>query len=569
MAPRRSAAGATWHRHRPWPGLLLALLVAAWPGSPTPAGAQTGNPQTGNAQTSQADARSRCLALRTADFTQIADAPAQLQTVVVASLGPNQPEVCRADGYVAPNTGFTLVLPLQDWNGKYLQGGCGGACGSAAPWWCNDAVQRGYACLGQDMGHRSTTADWLWAHDDLARRAEFGYRSTHATAVAGKAIAAAYLGRAPAHAYFMGCSTGGRQAHVLAQRFPGDFDGIVAGAAPHNEVGSGLQLAWTVRANLDGDPAKAASYILQEPQARLLHSAVVQACDMNDGLKDGLIGDPRRCRFDPGTLACKAGGADDTGDAGASCLNPAQVGAARKMYAGPTDAAGRPIGTQGGVMPGSELNWIGDYMPRGERLPQYVAFMTSFFRHAGFDPSPPATWQLSDLDFTRDRDRMAAAEFIYNAQNPDLREFKQRGGKMIGFQGWGDTSVVPLGTLDYYDTVTRTMGGLDKTRDFYRLYMVPGMRHCSGDGSGGDVIDFLAALEAWVEAGRAPDALVGRNVDWRGPITSFPIFPVPAAQVRLTRVHYPYPDEARYAGPGDPDDPANWRKVRGLPQPLP
>ena len=239
------------------------------------------------------------------------------------------------------------------------------------------------------------------------------------------------------------------------------------------------------------------------------------------------------------------------------------------MYGGPVDAQGRRIGVQGGVMPGSEIAWIGDYMPSATREPQYVAFMTSFFKHAGFDPSPPATWRLADIDFERDRQRLGSAEFAYNAQNPDLREFKQRGGKLIGFQGWGDTSVVPLGSIDYYDTVSRVMGGLDKTSDFYRLFLVPGMRHCSGDGDGGDVIDMLSALEAWVERAQPPDALVGQNFERRGPMVSTPVFPLPADQVRLSRVHFPYPFEARYKGSGDPSDPRNWDKVPGLPPALP
>lgn len=239
------------------------------------------------------------------------------------------------------------------------------------------------------------------------------------------------------------------------------------------------------------------------------------------------------------------------------------------MYGGPVDAQGRRIGVQGGVMPGSEIAWIGDYMPSATREPQYVAFMTSFFKHAGFDPSPPATWRLADIDFERDRQRLGSAEFAYNAQNPDLREFKQRGGKLIGFQGWGDTSVVPLGSIDYYDTVSRVMGGLDKTSDFYRLFLVPGMRHCSGDGDGGDVIDMLSALEAWVERGQPADALVGQNFERRGPMVSTPVFPLPADQVRLSRVHFPYPFEARYKGSGDPNDPLSWIRVPGLPPTLP
>ena len=455
--------------------------------------------------------------------------------------------MCRIDGTVLGNSGFMLDLPVHGWNGKYLQQGCGGACGVTAFYWCFDALKRGYACLGTDMGHRSGLADWRWARDDIPRKADFGFRATHAAALAGRAITHAFYAAPVSRAYFMGCSTGGRQAYTLAQRYPADFDGIVAGSAPHSESGSGLQLAWSVRSNMDAQ----GGYILQAPQAHLLHDAVTRLCDMNDGVKDGLIGDPRRCHFDPGALACKPG------DAGADCLTAAQIGAARKMYAGPHDSHGQQIGTQGGLMPGSELNWIGDYMPRGDKPPQYVGFMTSFFRNMAFDPSPPESWTLADLDFDRDPQRLGNSASLFDATNPDLRSYKARGGKLLAFQGWNDTSVVPSGTIDYYEAATREMGGHAALASFYRLFMIPGMRHCSSNSDGADVIDYLGALEAWVEKGQAPDRLVGHQVAWPAPVISTPVFPVAPELIRKTRVAFPYPAEARFLG-GDADDPSRW-----------
>ena len=250
-----------------------------------------------------------------------------------------------------------------------------------------------------------------------------------------------------------------------------------------------MQLAWTVKAGLRAD----GSEILGIPEAQLLHRAVVTACDMNDGVEDSLIGDPRHCRFDPASLACKA-----TSASRGTCLSTEQVTAARKFYSGPLDSKGRPIGHQGGVMPGSELFWIGDYIDGPGRPAQYRHFIAYVFRYLAFNPSAGPDWTLADFDFDRDPARLAINETLYRADNPDLRGFRDVGGKFIGFQGWSDTSIVPSGTVDFYETVMRTMGGRAATQAFFRFYAVPGMRHCSSDGDGADSIDFLTALEAWV-----------------------------------------------------------------------
>lgn len=539
------------------PGLIALMALSALAASPAAAQSDMA-PTTSASHEAQAAAalrsaaQARCSALLSQDFSQVLDAPTQLRSATLSKLDEQAPEVCRVDGQVKGFTGFALLLPA-NWSGKYVQGGCGGACGITIPYWCHDPIRRGHACLGTDMGHTSTTSDWLWARDNLDAKADFGFRSTHLARVAGQAIAELYYGRKLSYAYFMGCSTGGRQAHAEAQRYPADFHGIVAGAPPLNETATGLQLAWTSLANVDAK----GQFIIREPQARLIHAAVVEACDMNDGLKDGLIGDPRQCGFKVASLQCRASASANSGQ----CLSAEQVAAAQKMYGGMVDRQGRPIGVQGGVMLGSELNWIGDYLPRGERAPQYLPFLASFFRHTAFEPSPPMDWALKNLDFERDWHRMGSNEFLYTANNPDLREFKRAGGKMIMFQGWGDTSVVPMGTIDYYDTVTRVMGGLPQTQAFYRLFMVPGMRHCSSDSVGGDTIDYLTALENWVEKGQAPDALIGRNYDWRGPITRTPIFPLESDRVRLTRPHPMYPAHARYKGHGLPDEASSWEAV--------
>lgn len=496
-------------------------------------------------------AAAACAKVRTVDFGTLTDAPTSIISAAVIKYGPDNREVCQVEGVINPTIGFKIVMPTSGWNGKYIQGGCGGACGTTRLFWCDDPLRRGYACLGSDMGHQGGVGDWRWAWNNIQLQGDFGFRSTHVAALAGKAVVAAYYGKPARLSYYWGCSTGGRQAYHEAEFYPADFHGIVGGSPPLNETGSAVQIAWTVKANLRAD----GSEILGVPQAQLLHAAVVAACDRNDGIKDGLIGDARLCQFKPESIVCKAG--QDT----ATCLTVEQARAASRMYAGPHDSKGRPIGFYGGVMPGSELNWIGDYIDGPNRKAQYRDFIANVFRYIGFNPGPGPSWTLKDLDFDRDPARLQINEALYRADNPDFRLFRDAGGKFIGFQGWSDTSVVPMGTVDFYETVARTMGGYAKTQDFFRFYAVPGMRHCSSDGDGADNIDFLTALENWVEQGKAPDMLTGYNFDWRGVQYVAPSWPRPADQIRFSRPHFPYPARAIWSGQGNANDPKSWRRV--------
>ena len=495
----------------------------------------------------------QCAAVRKADFSHVPDAPMSIVTAAIVSYGPDQREVCQVDGVVTPTIGFKIVLPTTGWNGKYIQGGCGGGCGTTKLFWCDDPLRRGYACLGSDMGHSGNVGDWRWGANNIQLQGDFGFRSTHVAALAGKAVVAAYYGTPAKLSYYWGCSTGGRQAYHEAEFYPTDFAGIVGGSPPLNETGSAVQIAWSVLSAIRAD----GSEILAIPDVQFLHRAVVAACDMNDGLKDGVIGDARLCKFDPAAIACKPG------QSGAGvCLTAEQVAAASRMYAGPHDSKGRQIGFQGGLMRGSELNWIGDYIDSPTRKAQYRDFIANVYRYIGFNPSKGPEWTLRDLDFDRDPQRLYINEALYRADNPDMRLFRDAGGKFIGFQGWSDTSVVPMGTIDFYETVARTMGGFTKTKGFFRFYAVPGMRHCSSDGDGADNIDFLTALENWVEKAQAPDMLPGYNFDWKGVTYVAPIWPRPAGQIRFTRPHFPYPDRAIWSGKGDANDVRTWRRIK-------
>ena len=476
-----------------------------------------------------------CQALARQDFSAVPEAPLQIMATESVAETEDAPAYCQVVGYVTPNVGIEMRLPLQDaWNGKFLMQGCGGFCGARFAARCNPYVARGYACIVSDMGHESTGLDAKWAYNNRQAEIDFAFRSTHVTAVAGKAITAAAYGEPQLFSYYTGCSTGGRQGMVEAQRFPDDFDGIIAGAPVINETGAGTQLMWSVLANLDADGLP----ILAPDQLPMIHAAAVAACDQDDGLEDGLIDDPRTCGFDPAELAC-------SGEASSQCLTPAQIEVVNKVYDGPVNSAGEALYT-GGAMRGSELNWTA-YVGTVDEPPRYLSFMTDLFRYMAFSEDPGPGWQPTDFDFDASPGRFGVMEHLYTGSNPDLRRFKAQGGKLIVYHGWRDQSVVPLNTVDYYELAVRTMGGLDATRDFFRLFMVPGMNHCVG-GPGPDSIDYLSYLEAWVERGEAPDALIGEHVE--------------DGQMQYRRPIFPYPDRARFRG-GDATDAASFRRVRG------
>ncbi|PEQ13578.1 hypothetical protein B2G71_04385 [Novosphingobium sp. PC22D] len=441
-----------------------------------------------------------CSALRGARFDLPREMPVLIGSAELVAASALRPEICRVRGYVAPNTNFELALPATGWNGKFFYAGCTGSCGIAGEsvWAreCDYPLARGYACIISDMGHRSTTADGLWAWRNLTAKMDFGYRATHRTALTGKAVATAFYGKAPRHAYYMGCSTGGRQGLVSAQRFPHDFDAIIAGAPVISEAATSMSFVWTLQsvARDDGSP------IFDDASLALLHHGAVAALDPADGRQDGVIDDPR-AGFDPATLQCRSG------EAG-RCLSAEQVQAARRVYRGPTDSEGRAATHGGGFLPGSELGWRSFLALGGPAQASRSGTDTTRFIQSDFGPG----WDASQFDFDRDPDRLREYEVLYSASHPDLRAFRDAGGKLLIYHGWADSRVAPLGTVDYYGMLARAMGGIEATRGFARLAMVPGMNHCWG-GDGPFAIDYIAAMEDWVEQGQAPDRLRAAHRD--------------------------------------------------------
>jgi feruloyl esterase len=495
----------------------------------------------------------QCRALLSRDFSQVEDAPTE---VLAASYQPSAgrtPAYCRVEGYVAPQVGFEIRLPVAGWNGALLEVGSGGWGGEMYLFFCEGPLRKGYACIASDMGHKGASSSGLWAANNPQAQIDFAYRATHVTALAGKAIVTAFYDTAPARALMFGCSTGGYQGMVEAQRFPWDFDGIVA-IAPDmtGEADLSMRIVWNTRAFTDDD-GKA---VLSASEQQLLHQAVLAKCDMTDGIRDGIVGDPVGCEFDPKVLECRPGHSTN-------CLAPDKVAAVSRIYSGPVDSHGLRLSTRG-VFPGSELDWQAS---DGAEVAEFFKYLVP---GGGAGPK----WRLGDFNFDHDYRRLGLGA-LYSDNNPDLRQFKAAGGKLLVAQGGNDAVEIPGAAVDYYQTVIRTMGGRAATENFFRLFIVPGMKHCSG-GSGAFAIDYLGALETWVAQGKAPDKLMGAHVDsqyllrlnkdpsrseadriwWAALQLPLPLeHDVP---VTFSRPVYPYPRVAVYKGRGDPNDAENY-----------
>lgn len=473
-----------------------------------------------------------CTALVTPTTSQVGDIAYRVIAAHEGTGDANRPPACVVDAYAAPQTRFTLRLPLTGYQGRFLQGGCGGMCGvigdTLTPTCSNAHLAGGsFATAFDNGGHFGAgIGDATWASDPELR-AQFAHKATHATAVAAKAIVARFYGVVPRASYFVGCSGGGREALMEAQRYPQDFDGIVAGSSVSMPAAMQLFL-WEAQAGLDtaGNP------IFTPGAVAVLHRAVIAACDRLDGIPDGQVDDPRRCTFNPATLRCpqKAGTPD--------CLTPAQVAAAQAYYRGPHDADGTAL-FPGGAPYGSELGWVGPGAATGGGKFAAESFITRLLMPGVL----PASFGWRDWRFTRaSLAQLLAAGAAFDATDPDLSTFAARGGKLILWQGMADNAAGARGMLDYYQALRDLAGGLAPARAFARMFPVPGGYHCQGGYIPYDE-DFLGAVVQWVEQGRAPDAVlaVARLED--GTLRRRPL--------------YAYPTATRYNG-GDVNDAASF-----------
>ena len=427
---------------------------------------------------------------------------------------------CRVTAVASPTSDSKISIevwlpPAAAWNGKLLGTGNGGFSGSIGYPALAAAVAKGYAAVGTDGGHSGDQIQFALGHPE--KIVDWAYRSVHVMTEAAKLVVRSHQGRFPERSYFEGCSTGGQQALSEVQRFPSDYDGVVAGDPGHNRVRLilGFLWSWTATHTDEGRP------ILTAPKLAAISDAVVYACDANDGLKDGQIDDPRRCTFDPAVLACR-------GDENDSCLTPPQVAAVRKVYEGAKNSrTGQQIFP--GWIRGSERGW-GTYITNpGE--PSRV----DFFRIMAFhDPK----WNWRTFDWNRDVSFVESQVPFLSATSRDLSRFRSRGGKIVMYTGWSDPVVPPEDTLRYYEDVVKETGGLEATQKFFRFFPAPGVGHCGG-GTGPNTFDALSALDQWVDRGIAPETLIAaRSAN---------------GAVERTRPLCAYPAVARYKGTGSID----------------
>ena len=508
-----------------------------------------------------AQANSKCERLKDlhlADTTitsadSIAAGPFQLPPGLIPSI--EVPAFCRVKAEIQPTPDSQIKMevwmPTEGWNGKLEQVGNGGLAGSINQLSLAMGLKKGFASAGTDDGHEGQGTDGSWALGHPEKVKDFGYRAVHETNEKSKKIIAAFYEKPARFSYFNGCSEGGREALMAAQRYPQDFNGILAGAPAHYWTQLMTAFAWNTRAF--EEPAS----FLSEPKRRAVEDAALAACGRQNSVTDKFIKDPLQCHFDPSTLLCKEGDGD-------GCLTQKQIIALQKVYSGAQDSSGKKLSA--GYEPGAEaepgipgISFQSYILGPAPGATLDAMFAQSFYANFVFaDPK----WKISRFDFDKDvTTTEARVGGVLNAANPDLKEFRTKGGKLLVYHGWNDGSPPPLHSVEYFQQVAEKMGGTGKTREFYRLFMVPGMMHC-GFGPGPNLFgnmtdlqpseesgrDIFAALQNWVEKGIAPEHIIA---------TKFTDDNQKKGLV-MSRLVCAYPQQAEWDGKGDVAKAESW-----------
>ena len=461
-----------------------------------------------------------------------------------ASAYKNLPAFCRVTATLKPSKDSDIKIevwmPVSGWTGRYEGVGNGGFAGSIIYPAMAGALRQGSAVAGTDTGHSASVVDARWALGHPEKITDFGYRAIHEMTIKAKALVQAFYGSAARHSYFAGCSNGGRQALMEAQRFPEDYDGIIAGAPAYawtHLLGGAISDAQATGQNVN-------NYI---PASRIpaISAGVLAACDAKDGVKDGLVSDPAHCNFDPSSIVCKP----EQGTASLTCITAPQAEALKKLYSGAKLENGAQV--RPGFVPGGEEGpggWGAWITGQGPGRALLFLFTNGFFKNMVFDDP---NWDI--MKASLDTAVKAADEKqgkTLNATDPNLKTFKARGGKLIVYHGWSDAGITPLLTIDYYNKVA-------DAAQFTRLFLAPGMQHCAG-GPGPDSFgqversatpndpqkNIYTAIEQWVEKGIAPDKLIAVKME--------------KDAVKMSRPLCAYPKTAKYKGSGDVNEAASW-----------
>jgi feruloyl esterase len=465
-------------------------------------------------------------------------------------------EHCEVRGTIWPEAKFAVQLPTQ-WNRRFLMAGNGGTggtiglTGTATDYGgveaLEPALRKGFATASTDTGHDAAKEPlysfaYPGPNNPNAERklVDYAYQAVHETAVLAKKIMKTYYGEQPRYSYWIGCSGGGRQGLMEAQRFPADFDGLIVGAPALNLTGTQMRHFWNARTALAGPGA------ISVAKLPLLANAVYQKCDRIDGLEDGLIDDPRKCMFDPAHDLPKCAANND----GPNCFTGPQIESLNRIYGGVRNSAGKLLFP--GQPPGAEV-----LTPRGPQAEprsgwEGTIVLSKFLIERAEDsmrvlltPPPRGECNYQMFNFDTDPPRMARVAALVNATKQDLRPLKQCGGKIIHYHGWADPQLTPLMSVEYYESVLKAIGEKE-TMQFYRLFMIPGLGHCVG-GIGCGTVDWLTPIVDWVEQRAAPEKLIGARVV--GGVT------------KRTRPLCPYPQVAKYTGIGSVDAGENFTCV--------
>ncbi|WP_321968946.1 tannase/feruloyl esterase family alpha/beta hydrolase [Paraburkholderia tropica] len=546
-----------------WFCILFANLVMVLAVIPGGAWAASGGP----ADLTVVKPATSCTALADVDLTAIGGKGSRITGATETT--SDGIKVCSVKATLAPAINFQVLLPTGTWTQRYMQLGCGGLCGQisltvGAADGCKVYNNVGFVMAATDMGHGGGMGnDGSWGTDPQ-KRIDFAYRAHHLTAEAVKKLIRTFYGQPQKYAYFNGYSDGGREALMEAMRFPGDFNGVIAGApAMLFQVQNTLYHGWQAVSNT-GDDGKVT---LLSNRLAILHNAVLAACDTLDGARDGLIADPAACRFDVASITCPAGVTDTSG-----CLTSAEAAVVRKFYDGPIDPKTGAHLTAGQPQYGSELNWAGVYVAdKADGTLASSAAALPAIRYLEFEKTHPNA-TLASFQFTESTlHALRHLHPFYDATNADLSAFRRAGGKLILWHGLADPHISPANTVSLHKALVAHMG--QKVVDgFERLYLLPGVAHC-GNGQGPSNLDLLTAMMAWVEGGVAPDAIMTRTAkaassfgapNFGGTDASKQASTQSATSQStlpdMTRPVYPYPAIARYKGTGDVYDAANWEK---------